>query len=271
MKQDKFGARTTILLVAFFIMIILLGSFVGRKLVNVVKASINQPEEDLIVSTEEKHVSVQAEVQPSDQQIVEQIYLEPYPLDEGTKATADSEQNPEMAPVGGGYIPTDTPVPQVTNTLPPTATNTQPPTATNTQPPTATNTQTPTATNTQPPTATNTQPPTATNTQPPTATNTQPPTATNTQPPTATNTQPPTATNTQLPTATESHTATPTETATAVFTETPTKTAPPTKLPTVGPGGNPEKVTGVGIIFLLVGSVALCAFFAGLASSKLRP
>lgn len=247
MKQDKYGARTTILLVAFFIMIILLGSFVGRKLVNVVKASINQPEEDLIVSTEEKQVSVQAEVQPSDQQIVEQIYLEPYPLDEGTKATADSEQNPEMAQVGGGYIPTDTPVPQVTNTLPPTATNTQPPTATNTQPPTATNTQ------------------------PPTATNTQPPTATNTQPPTATNTQPPTATNTQPPTATESPTATPTETATAVFTETPTKTAPPTKLPTVGPGGNPEKVTGVGIIFLLLGSVALCAFFAGLASSKLRP
>ena len=239
MKQDKFGARTTILLVAFFIMIILLGSFVGRKLVNVVKASINQPEEDLIVSTEEKQVSVQAEEQPSDQQIVEQIYLEPYPLDEGTKATADPEQNPEMVPVGGGYIPTDTPVPQATNTLPPTATNTQPPTATNTQPPTATNTQ--------------------------------PPTATNTQPPTATNTQPPTATNTQPPTATESPTATPTETATAVFTETPTKTAPPTKLPTVGPGGNPEKVTGVGIIFLLLGSVALCAFFAGLASSKLRP
>ena len=247
MKQDKIGARTTILLVAFFIMIILLGSFVGRKLVNVVKASINQPEEDLIVSTEEKQVSVQAEVQPSDQQIVEQIYLEPYPLDEETKATADPEQNPEMAPFGGGYIPTDTPVPQVTNTLPPTATNTQPPTATNTQPPTATNTQ------------------------PPTVTNTQPPTATNTQPPTATNTQPPTATNTQPPTATESPTATPTETATAVFTETPTKTAPPTKLPTVGPGGNPEKVTGVGIIFLLLGSVALCAFFAGLASSKLRP
>ncbi len=255
MKQDKFGARTTILLVAFFVMIILLGSFVGRKLVNVVKASIIQAEEDLIVSTEEKQVSVLAEEQPSDQQIVEQIYLEPYPLDEGTKATADPEQNPEMVPVGGGYIPTDTPVPQATNTLPPTATNTQPPTATNTLPPTATNTQ----------------PPTATNTQPPTATNTQPPTATNTQPPTATNTQPPTATNTQPPTATESPTATPTETATAVFTETPTKTAPPTKLPTVGPGGNPEKVTGVGIIFLLLGSVALCAFFAGLASSKLRP
>ena len=223
MKQDKFGARTTILLVAFFVMIILLGSFVGRKLVNVVKASIIQAEEDLIVSTEEKQVSVLAEEQPSDQQIVEQIYLEPYPLDEGTKATADPEQNPEMVPVGGGYIPTDTPVPQATNTLPPTATNTQPPTATNTQPPTATNTQ------------------------------------------------PPTATNTQPPTATESPTATPTETATAVFTETPTKTAPPTKLPTVGPGGNPEKVTGVGIIFLLLGSVALCAFFAGLASSKLRP
>lgn len=221
-------------MVAFFVMIILLGSFVGRKLVNVVKASINP--------TEEEEVSVQVEVEPTAQQIVERIYLEAYPLEEEIMDTGDLEIDQESSPVGGGYIPTDTPVPQVTNTLPPTATNTQPPTATNTQPPTATNTQPPTATNTQPPTATNTHTPTATNTLPPTATNTP----------------------------TESPTATPTETATVVFTETPTKTAPPTKLPTVGPGGNPEKANGVGIIFLLLGSVALCAFFAGLASSKLR-
>lgn len=39
MKEDKFGVRTVVALVAFFILVILLGSYVGKKLVNVVRAS----------------------------------------------------------------------------------------------------------------------------------------------------------------------------------------------------------------------------------------
>lgn len=53
MKEDKFGVQTAVALLAFFILVILLGSFVGRRLVNVVRASMDPTEEIAIVVTEE--------------------------------------------------------------------------------------------------------------------------------------------------------------------------------------------------------------------------
>jgi hypothetical protein len=224
MKEDKFGVRTAVLLGAFFILVILLGSFVGRKLVNVVRASIDPTEESTSVLTEEKGVSLPIETESSEQEIVERVYLEEIPLEgEGDAVTStdpaqdlseehlgisdesnqtlseedatspdDPEQGVGSSEVKGGVVPTFTPTPPPTKTPPP-------------------------------------------------------------------------------PTATPTESPTPTATMTATYTVTPTETAPPTKLPTVGPGGSPERAKGVGLIFALLGSVALCAFFAGLASSKLKP
>ena len=200
MREDKFGVRTTIVLVVFFILIILLGSFVGRELVKVVKASINPIEESAIVLPEEKETSLQIVTGPGEQEIVERVYLDETTLKEEALISEEIEQDVMMNQVKGGVTPTNTP----------------------------------------------------------------PPTHTNTPPPTHTNTPPPTSTPTDSPTPTT------TVTETSFLTQTPTKTPPPTKLPTVGPGGSPERAKGVGLIFALLGSVALCAFFAGLASSKLR-
>ena len=192
MREDKFGVRTTIVLVVFFILIILLGSFVGRELVKVVKASINPIEESAIVLPEEKETSLQIVTGPGEQEIVERVYLDETTLKEEALISEEIEQDVMMNQVKGGVTPTNTP------------------------------------------------------------------------PPTHTNTPPPTSTPTDSPTPTT------TVTETSFLTQTPTKTPPPTKLPTVGPGGSPERAKGVGLIFALLGSVALCAFFAGLASSKLR-
>ena len=242
MKEDKFGVRTAVLLGAFFILVILLGSFVGRKLVNVVRASIDPMEKSTSVLTEEKGVSLPIETESSEQEIVERVYLEEIPLEgEGDAVTStdpaqdlpeerlgisdesnqtlseedatspdDPEQGVGSSEVKGGVTPT------FTSTLPPTPTDTLQPS------PTFTRTNIPFQ-------------------------------------------------ETEVVTQTPTLSQTVTITTTVAYTETPTETAPPTKLPTVGPGGSPERAKGVGLIFALLGSVALCAFFAGLASSKLKP
>ena len=92
MKEDKFGVRTAVLLGAFFILVILLGSFVGRKLVNVVRASIDPTEESTSVLTEEKGVSLPIETESSEQEIVERVYLEEIPLEGQEKLYSIYEQ-----------------------------------------------------------------------------------------------------------------------------------------------------------------------------------
>ncbi|MGI6259229.1 MAG: hypothetical protein ACOYKC_05160 [Anaerolineaceae bacterium] len=239
MKEDKFGVRTAVLLGAFFILVILLGSFVGRKLVNVVRASIDPMEKSTSVLTEEKGVSLPIETESSEQEIVERVYLEEIPLEgEGDAVTStDPAQDLPEEHLGISdesnqtLSEEDLSMPGESDHVLSEEDATSPD-----DPEQGVGSSevkggvVPTFTPTPPPTKT---------------------------PP------PPTATPTESPT--------PTATMTATYTVTPTETAPPTKLPTVGPGGSPERAKGVGLIFALLGSVALCAFFAGLASSKLKP
>lgn len=150
MNEEKDGKKLAFWLVLFFLIVILLGAFVGRRLVQIVRASIDQ--EGVLVTT--------------------------------IAGGKDAEEKSPLEPLelAGGY-----PYPSPTPTRPPTrtATATQPPKQTETSTPTntATNTPTQTLTNTPTQTPTNTPTQTPTNTATPTSTATASPTATVTRTP----------------------------------------------------------------------------------------
>lgn len=257
MKEDKLGVRTAVLLGAFFILVILLGSFVGRKLVNVVRASIDPMEKSTSVLTEEKGVSLPIENESSEQEIVERVFLEEIPLEgEGDTVTStDPAQDLSEEPLNISDESNQTLSEEdlsisgesdhVLSEEDATSTDELEQDVGSSE---VKGGVTPTFTSTLPPTPTDTLQPS----------------------PTFTRTNIPFQ-ETEVVTQTPTLSQTVTITTTVAYTETPTETAPPTKLPTVGPGGSPERAKGVGLIFALLGSVALCAFFAGLASSKLKP
>ena len=131
MDKDKRGKSLAFWLVLFFLIVILLGAFVGKRLVQIVRASID-PE-----ATTEVQAIIDAEV--------------------NDKQPFSSELSNQVAPleVEGGY-----PIPSPTSTQPPSPTETLPPTATHTS--TATEieeTETPTSTATLSPTPTQTRTP----------------------------------------------------------------------------------------------------------------
>ena len=142
MNEEKDGKRLAFWLVLFFLIVILLGAFVGKRLVQIVRASIDQ--EGSLETT----------------------------IADGKAAEEKSPLEPlELA---GGY-----PYPSPTPTRPPTRTSTAtlPPKQTETSTPTNTATNTPTQTPTSTPTQTptNTATPTSTATASPTATVTRTP------------------------------------------------------------------------------------------------
>ena len=132
MREDKFGARATIALVAFFVLIILLGSFVGSKLVSLVGDDVNPSNESLNAALAEKGGYL-----PTFTPTVVITYPSP---------TQTATQPPKQ---------TETPTPTQTPTTPPTETSTNtptlPPTETATTPPTETPTTSPTVTITKTP------------------------------------------------------------------------------------------------------------------------
>jgi len=118
MDEDKRGKSLAFWLVLFFLIVILLGAFVGKRLVQIVRASIDP----------EATTDVQA--------IIDEEVNDKQPF--------SSELSNQVAPleVEGGY-----PIPSPTPTQPPSPTTTLPPTATHTS--TATETTIPTNTPTR--------------------------------------------------------------------------------------------------------------------------
>lgn len=147
MEEDKNGKKLAVWLVLFFLIVILLGAFVGKRLVQIVRASIDP---EVSIGTQNDNGTETGEKGPNSSEILNQV---------------------EPLELAGGY-----PYPSPTPTQPPKQTETSTPTYT----PTSTATETPTSTPTETPTSTPTETPTSTATESPTATITRTPS----QPPT---------------------------------------------------------------------------------------
>lgn len=150
MNEDKDGKKLAFWLVLFFLIVILLGGLVGKRLVQIVRASMDQ--EASIETTE----------------LIGEEFEEKNPF------TIEELAQVETLEDKGGYIPSPT------QTQPPTQTATQPPTQTATQTATQPPKQTVISTETATPTSTSTETATSTATSSPTPTVTRTPS----QPPT---------------------------------------------------------------------------------------
>lgn len=143
MDEEKDGKKLAFWLVLFFLIVIMLGGFVGKRLVQIVRASMDQE-----ASIETPELVGEDTKEKSPFTIVESDQVEPLE-------------------VAGGYpVPSPTPTPAPTRT--PTQTATQPPKQTETSVPTETPTNTPTETPTSTATASPTSTVTTTPSQPPT-------------------------------------------------------------------------------------------------------
>jgi len=136
MEEDKRGKSLAFWLVLFFLIVILLGAFVGKRLVQVVRASIDQDANTAALNNIDQESS--------------------------DKALHSVEVFDQVTPLEfkGGYSfpsPTPTQPPTKTETLPPTKTETPTPTKTEAPPPTNTETTVPTKTETAIPTNTPTR------------------------------------------------------------------------------------------------------------------
>lgn len=113
MKEDKFGVRTVVALVAFFILVILLGSYVGKKLVNVVRASGDAEVGAAPLKSQESQVPAAAVtleyVGTADEtapEIGEPLVLQT----EAAAEMPETSQTPEVEPEAAAY-PVDEPEP----------------------------------------------------------------------------------------------------------------------------------------------------------------
>ncbi len=261
MNEEKDGKKLAFWLVLFFLLIIFLGGFVGKRLVQIVRASRSQ------------EASIETPVLPG--------------KNGEEKDSFASETLDSVTPLGikGGYsfpTPTPTQLPTKTNTPSPMITETTVPTEAETTVPTITETIVPTETETTVPTITETIVPTEAETTVPTKTETSVPTETptrtviifveGTETPTSTATEFPTSTATEFPTstATETPTNSVTESATSTATASPTSTVTkaPSQPPTVGPGGDPGNYVGAGMVFGLVALVCFCLYFWNLVQVR---
>ncbi len=172
MDEDKHGKSLAFWLVLFFLIIILLGAFVGKQLVQIVRASRPQ----------EASIETQALLGKN--------------VEENGIFNSEVRDQVEPLELEGGY-----PVPSPTPTRPPTKTETPTPTKTETTVPTKAETTSPTKTETTIPTKTETPIPTETRTPKVTIMGgeTETPTSTVTESPTSTATASPTSTVTRTP------------------------------------------------------------------------
>jgi hypothetical protein len=154
MQDKKHGKQLALGLVLFFIIVILLGAFIGRQLVNLVRASIDPVTAAKAQSMNDDEAVVKG---PDTSEVLGQV--EPMQLAGGYSFPSPTPTRP----------PKQSPTPTVT--LPPTDT----PTSTPTETPTSTPTETPTSTPTETPTSTPTEIPTSTPTASPTPTQTTTP------------------------------------------------------------------------------------------------
>ena len=224
MNEEKDGKKLAFWLVLFFLIVILLGGFVGKRLVQIVRASIEPETTAVTESIDDK--------------------------DDNAKVPEFADTSEQVTPLelAGGYsFPTATPYqpPIPTATVKPT----ESPANTSTAIPTSTATQSPTSTATQSPTSTSTASPTHVASATPSRTppqifgeGSETPSIT---PPIVTVTTPPEVEDTQIP---------PTQ-------PTFTLTATPSKPPTVGPPGDPGSYISVGIIIGLIGLLCFGLYF----------
>lgn len=151
MNEEKDGKKLAFWLVLFFLIVILLGGFVGKRLVQIVRASMDQ----------EASIEIP--------ELVGEDTEEKIPF-----TIVESDQVEPLEVAGGYPVPSPTPTRAPTRT--PTQTATQPPKQTESSVPTETPTNTPTETPTNTPTETPTSTATASPTSTVTTTPSQPPT-----------------------------------------------------------------------------------------------
>ena len=146
MQDKKHGKQLALGLVLFFIIVILLGAFIGRQLVNLVRASIDPVTAAKAQSMNDDEAVVKG---PDTSEVLGQV--EPMQLAGGYSFPSPTPtQPPKQSPT-----PTETLLPTET----PTSTPTETPTSTPTETPTSTPTETPTSTPTASPTPTQTTTP----------------------------------------------------------------------------------------------------------------
>ncbi len=143
MEEDKKGKRWALWLVLFFMVVILLAAFIGRQLVNLVRASIDPVSAAKAQSMNDDETVMKG---PDTSEVLGQV--EPLQLAGGYSFPSPTPTQP----------PKQSPTP--TETLPPTETPTSTPTETPTSTPTETPTSTPTASPTPTQTTTPSVPPT---------------------------------------------------------------------------------------------------------------
>ena len=134
MQDKKHGKQLALGLVLFFIIVILLGAFIGRQLVNLVRASIDPVTAAKAQSMNDDEAVMKG---PDTSEVLGQV--EPMQLAGGSPTpTQPPKQSPTLTAT---LAPTETPTSTLTET--PTSTPTETPTSTPTASPTPTQTTTP--------------------------------------------------------------------------------------------------------------------------------